>query len=207
MEDKGFQHEDTNGGIGNNIKDFFKCPICLCLVNIPVLPNCDCENQMGIRNSNFLKNACLGCVRSYLNLNDHPNNRGGFKRSFQPCCDKQMNPRCGAKCYKINHSVFHIRDIIGKTTCYHPKCGKKFDTTLKCLSHLRKECDYSQIKCQFCHIYGQRSYIKGEHYRNNHYFICCYVCNDKVQISFMEEHLKKHQDDMLRTLEKMNMKT
>lgn len=178
-----------------DIRQALTCGICMELVNLSVHATC-CDSAKSSTP------ACLGCVRSYLQLNSKPEDRFTSVKSWAGCgCN--ISTQHGASVYAHANQLDMVRNTLGPSYCHHEKCKASFSTCSELRRHLKGtskpsdtngNCKEAMMNCPICGFFGKRGIVEGEHYTKMHAKSYCHVCGSDVAKVTFEAHLRDHQD-------------
>tara|TARA_Y100000389_G_scaffold152744_1_gene152816 strand:+ start:9471 stop:10061 length:591 start_codon:yes stop_codon:yes gene_type:complete len=183
-----------------DIKKVLECNMCGDIATLPVKGIC-CDNTKS------LPPGCLLCVREYYELNKKPHERSTNQKMSWSGCGCSINLR-NSRCdfyYKHCYELDQIRNILGKSNCYHVECNKEFETCAELRRHLNGtalendkhgNCPEAFTKCKYCNIFDKRKIIEGEHYKQFHAFIVCNVCKLSISFSDAKNHYNIHNSEI-----------
>lgn len=185
----------------DEIKKALECGICTEVANLPVKGVC-CTNAKS------LPPGCLNCVRTFYDLNKPLHQRGYQKKGWAGCgCNINLRNKYSKFYYEHCIELDSIRNIIGKSKCFHEECGLEFDTCAELRRHLdgsstpndiNGNCQEAITKCNFpnCNYYNKRKIINGEHYERFHKYIACDVCNLNIERANLISHYNNHAEKL-----------
>lgn len=182
------------------IKKVLECSICQEVATLPVKGVC-CTNAKS------LPPGCLNCVRRFYELNKKPSARLRYKVSWSGCgCSIDLTRNGSDSFYKHCFELDSIRNILGKSICYHEECKKEFETCAELRRHLNGSstqndkygnCPESITKCKYCNFYDKRKIVEGRHFNEYHSYIYCKICRLDIAIINVRQHLINHQSQLL----------
>ena len=192
----------------DEIKKALECGICTEIATLPVKGVC-------CKNAKSLPPGCLNCVRTFYELNKPLQNRNYEKKGWAGCgCNINLRNKSCKYFYEHCLELDSIRNIIGKSKCFHEECGLVFDTCAELRRHLdgtsssndtHGNCPEAITKCKFpnCNYHNKRKIVEGEHYERFHKYIVCDVCNLKVERINLVHHYNNHVDKLKLLREKL----
>ena len=177
------------------IKKSLECSICLNVATLPVHPVC-------CLSSRSMPPGCLSCVRNYFQLNKPIRYRQNEMKGWNGCgCTVDTHAIGSSAYYKHSFELDNIRNIIGKSICYHEDCNAEFSTCAELRRHLNGSatkddihgnCQEAFTRCNYCNYHGKRRQVEGEHFDNFHFSILCNICNRNVFKKNLQNHYEAH---------------
>lgn len=144
---------------------------------------------------------CYGCFYHYCEMHIPPDQRSVQKRSWT-ACNCTLKLREGAPIHfmgntYVNRVMDTFRDMHA-IECF--ACQAVFECHGDLFTHLQTECAKLKVSCDQCGAFGERGFIRGVHFQEQHVRVPCAVCGAQVASRDIEAHVAHHTERFLECL-------